>query len=75
MELLKMIEANINDEEGASDGYETMMDAIEQSEELTDEEKSLMTGIVFKIRTDEETHQVLLKILKDVVESKKFHDM
>lgn len=70
MDLLKLVNDSLSDEVGAKDEYESMIKATESNEKLSEEEKSLITGIIFKIKTDEETHQVLLKIIKEVLESK-----
>lgn len=68
MKLLDIINQNITDEKDADDGYNSMIEAVKAEDGLTDAEKSLILGILFKIETDEETHQTLLKIIKDVLE-------
>lgn len=68
MTLLEYVNSSLEDESGAKDKYQTMMDLIESEENLSDSEKSLIMGILFKIQTDEKTHDLLLNIIKDVLE-------
>lgn len=68
MTLLEYVESSLEDESGAKDKYQTMMDLLESEEDLNDSEKSLIMGILFKIQTDEKTHDLLLNIIKDVLE-------
>lgn len=68
MTLLEYVESSLEDESGAKDKYQTMMDLLESEENLNDSEKSLIMGILFKIQTDEKTHDLLLNIIKDVLE-------
>lgn len=68
MTLLEYVNSSLEDESGAKDKYQTMMDLIESEENLNDSEKSLIMGILFKIQTDEKTHDLLLNIIKDVLE-------
>lgn len=68
MTLLEYVESSLEDESGAKDKYQTMMDLLESEEGLNDSEKSLIMGILFKIQTDEKTHDLLLNIIKDVLE-------
>ena len=68
MTLLEYVESSLEDESGAKDKYQTMMDLLESEENLDDSEKSLIMGILFKIQTDEKTHDLLLNIIKDVLE-------
>lgn len=68
MTLLEYVESSLEDESGAKDKYQTMMDLLESEENLSDSEKSLIMGILFKIQTDEKTHDLLLNIIKDVLE-------
>ena len=68
MTLLEYVESSLEDESGAKDKYQTMMDLLESEESLNDSEKSLIMGILFKIQTDEKTHDLLLNIIKDVLE-------
>lgn len=68
MTLLEYVNSSLKDESGAKDKYQTMMDLLESEESLNDSEKSLIMGILFKIQTDEKTHDLLLNIIKDVLE-------
>lgn len=68
MTLLEYVNSSLEDESGAKDKYQTMMDLLESEENLSDSEKSLIMGILFKIQTDEKTHDLLLNIIKDVLE-------
>lgn len=68
MTLLEYVNSSLEDESGAKDKYQTMMDLLESEENLDDSEKSLIMGILFKIQTDEKTHDLLLNIIKDVLE-------
>lgn len=68
--LLEKVNDSLGDETDAKDEYQEMIDLTSKTTELTDEEKSLITGILFKIQTDEKTHKVLLSILKEVLDSK-----
>ena len=68
MTLLEYVESSLEDESGAKDKYQTMMNLLESEEDLNDSEKSLIMGILFKIQTDEKTHDLLLNIIKDVLE-------
>lgn len=68
MTLLEYVNSSLEDESGAKDKYQTMMDLLESEEDLNDSEKSLIMGILFKIQTDEKTHDLLLNIIKDVLE-------
>ena len=69
-DLYTYIKDSLEDETNAKDEYEEMIELTEKEEELTDEEKSLIVGMIFKIQTDEKTHKVLLSIIKEVLESK-----
>lgn len=71
MSLLEYINNSLSDEKDATDEYATMRDEVEANTSLTDEEKGLISGILFKIETDEKTHKVLLSIIKEVLENKK----
>lgn len=68
MSLLELINNSISDETGADNEYEQMIKMVEQEKELSDSEKSLIAGMLFKIETDEETHQVMLKIIKNILD-------
>lgn len=69
-DLYAYIKDSLEDETNAKDEYEEMIELTEKEEELTDEEKSLIVGMIFKIQTDEKTHKVLLSIIKEVLENK-----
>ena len=49
---------------------EKMIEKSLNFDSLTDEEKSLITGIIFKIQNDEKTHKVLLSIIREVLNNK-----
>ena len=70
MSLLDMINNSLKDETGAKDEYQEMMELTSKEDSLTEEEKSLIIGMIFKIQTDEKTHKVLLGIIKEVLNSK-----
>lgn len=67
MELLELVNNSIKDETTADNEYEKMREALNKADGLTDKEKALIAGIIFKIETDEETHQVLLKIIREAL--------
>ena len=73
MKLLDLVNNSIDDETNADSEYEDMMKLVESEEGLSDAEKALITGILFKIETDEETHQVLLKIIRDTLSKSNLH--
>lgn len=70
MKLLDMINSSLEDEVDAKDEYQEMMELTSADDSLTDEEKSLITGIIFKIQNDEKTHKVLLSIIREVLNNK-----
>lgn len=70
MKLLDMINSSLEDEVDAKDEYQEMMELTSVDDSLTDEEKSLITGIIFKIQNDEKTHKVLLSIIREVLNNK-----
>ena len=70
MRLLDMINSSLEDEVDAKDEYQEMMELTSADDSLTDEEKSLITGIIFKIQNDEKTHKVLLSIIREVLNNK-----
>lgn len=70
MSLLDMINNSLKDETGAKDEYQEMMELTSKEDSLTEEEKSLIIGMIFKIQNDEKTHKVLLGIIKEVLNSK-----
>ena len=70
MRLLDMINSSLEDEVDAKDEYQEMMELTSTDDSLTDEEKSLITGIIFKIQNDEKTHKVLLSIIREVLNNK-----
>ena len=71
MTLEQFVNNSIKDEDKADIDYGEMIEITKADEGLTEEEKSLIAGILFKIQTDEQTHQVLLKIIKGVLDNKK----
>lgn len=70
MKLLDMINSSLEDEVDAKDEYQEMMELTSADDSLTDEEKSLITGMIFKIQNDEKTHKVLLGIIREVLNNK-----
>lgn len=68
--ILGLLESSLKDETKAKNEYETLIELTSKCESLTDIEKSLMTGILFKIQVDEKTHDVLLSILVEVLKDK-----
>lgn len=70
MKLLDMINNSLKDEVDAKDEYQEMMELTSADDSLTDEEKSLITGMIFKIQNDEKTHKVLLGIIREVLNNK-----
>ena len=70
MSLLDMINNSLKDETGAKDEYQEMMELTSKEDSLTEEEKSLIIGMIFKIQNDEKTHKVLLGIIKEVLNSR-----
>lgn len=70
MGLYELVKSSLNDEEKAGDKYQEMIDAAGTDDKLTDEEKALITGMLFKIQADEASHTLLLEIIKAVLEDK-----
>lgn len=66
--LLDFVKSSLEDEGEAKDKYEVMMELTKSDQELTESEKSLILGILFKIQTDEKTHDLLLEIIRGVLE-------
>lgn len=67
MNLWEYVNKTLDDEDGAHDDYSDMIELCSSDPNLTDNEKGLIVGILFKIRNDEGTHKVLLEILRDVL--------
>ena len=67
-ELKKLLNKTLADEDVADDDYGKMIEAIGRSD-MSDELKVLATVLVEKIRIDEETHYVMLTMLKNVVQN------
>lgn len=67
-ELKKLLDKTLADEDVADDDYGKMIEAIGRSD-MSDELKVLATVLVEKIRIDEETHYVMLTMLKNVVQN------
>lgn len=66
-ELFSLVVDSLKDESGASNKYISMMELVSESD-IPDSDKALILGLIFKINNDEETHKVLLEIIRDVVE-------
>lgn len=66
--LLDFVKSSLEDEGEAKDKYEVMMELTKSDQELTESEKGLILGILFKIQTDEKTHDLLLEIIRGVLE-------
>ena len=64
--ILEQLDAFLADESKASSEYENILTDIASSD-LTDAEKTYMSGIFDKIRTDELSHFKLLKMMKQVL--------
>jgi hypothetical protein len=67
-ELKRLLDKTLADEDVANDDYGKMIEAIGRSD-MSDELKVLATVLVEKIRIDEETHYVMLTMLKNVVQN------
>lgn len=67
MTLLEIINNSISDETGADNEYEKMIDMVKNEESLSDTDKALISTMLIKIETDEETHNLMLKIIRDVL--------
>lgn len=67
MKLLELVNNSISDETGADNEYEKMIDMVKSEDSLSDTDKALISAILVKIETDEETHNLMLKIIRDVL--------
>lgn len=67
MTLLELVNNSISDETGADNEYEKMIDLVKSEGSLSDTDKALISAMLVKIETDEETHNLMLKIIRDVL--------
>ena len=67
MSLIDYIKDSLKDEHDANNKYDVMLKLTENDASINEKDKALISGIIFKIKTDEETHKVLLKIIKEVL--------
>lgn len=74
MKLLELVNNSISDETGADNEYEKMIDMVKSEDSLSDTDKALISAILVKIETDEETHNLMLKIIRDVLNKGGDHD-
>lgn len=71
MTLLELVNNSIDDEVGADNDYEKMIDLVKSEDSLSDSDKALISTMLIKIETDEETHNLMLKIIRDVLNNNK----
>lgn len=67
MTLLNLVKDSISDETKADNKYEQMIDLVKSEGSLSDTEKALITTLLVKIEADEESHDLILKIIRDVL--------
>ena len=67
MTLLEIINNSISDETSADNEYEKMIELVKSEDSLSDADKALISTMLIKIETDEETHNLMLKIIRDVL--------
>lgn len=70
MKLIDLVNNSLSDEHKAGSEYEAMAKLASKDTSLTEEERALIVGILFKIQTDEGTHKVLLSIIQEVLNNK-----
>lgn len=66
-ELLRAINNNITDEDEADNKYEDILNILDKNDNIDVNIRCLITGIIYKIQTDEETHYKLLTLIRDVL--------
>lgn len=71
MDLYEFVTSSLQDEKDATSEYDEMLDLVSNDETLSDSEKSLISGLLFSIKEDERKHNVLLHIIKDVLDNNK----
>lgn len=71
MDLYEFVTSSLKDEKDATSEYDEMLNLVSKDETLSDSEKSLISGSLFSIKEDERQHNVLLQIIKDVLDNKK----
>ena len=69
-ELLEAFNKKIENEGADRDYYRGLTDKVKSNELLTDEEKELINSVIYKISTDEESHNVMLKSVVEILKSK-----
>ncbi len=67
MTLLEIVNNSISDETGADNVYERMINLVKNENGLSDTDKALIITILVKIETDEETHNLMLKVIRDIL--------
>lgn len=68
--LIDAFNKKIENEGADRDYYKGLIDEVKSNEVLTDEEKELISSVVHKISTDEESHNVMLKSVVEILKSK-----
>ena len=71
MSFYELIANSIVDEKDATSEYDEMMQAWKDDESLTDSEKALMLSTIASIKSDEETHQMFLGVIKAILDDKR----
>lgn len=67
MSLLDMVNNSLKDEHVAGTSYEDMIAMVKNENGLSDEDKALISTMLVKIATDEDTHNLMLKVIRDVL--------
>lgn len=67
MSLLEQVENSIGNEANDDNKYDKMLDMVKNEGSLSDADKALISAMFVKISTDEETHKLMLKIIRDVL--------
>lgn len=65
-ELLKLVEAQIVDEENGIKEYQELITQVGESD-LADSDKVLLKALFDKLRADEESHKIILGVVKDIL--------
>ena len=68
--LISAFSKKIENEGADRDYYKGLIDEVKSNKVLTDEEKELISSVVNKISTDEESHNVMLKSVVEILKSK-----
>lgn len=67
MSLLEQVENSIGNEVADDNKYDKMLDMVKDEDSLSDADKALISAMFVKISTDEDTHKLMLKIIRDVL--------